>query len=145
MVNFRNPATGRVTIEAKVSNQADRHLAEAGHLPPDQVRTMVLRGVVDTGAVMLVLPESAARQLGLTKTGETRVRYADHRTATREVVGDVEVEIGGRRSPFTAVVEPGRSEALYGAIVLEALDLIVDCGRQTLSPRDPDTMVTEIE
>jgi hypothetical protein len=42
-------------------------------------------------------------------------------------------------------VEPRRTTALIGAIVLEELDFIVDCARQTLRPRDPDGIVSEIE
>ena len=38
-----------------------------------------------------------------------------------------------------------RSDALLGAIVLEELDLLVDCTTQSLHPRDPDMIVTEIE
>jgi clan AA aspartic protease len=136
---------GRVTIDAKITNGADVVLAEAGHLPAADVRQMVVKGIVDTGAAMLVLPESVARQLGLAKSGETSVRYADHRTATREVVGKVQVEVLGRNDFFSAVVEPGRTDALIGAIILEALDMVVDCRTQTLHPRDPNQMMTEIE
>jgi hypothetical protein len=35
--------------------------------------------------------------------------------------------------------------ALIGAIVLEDLDLLVDCTKQKLYPRDPDFVVSEIE
>jgi predicted aspartyl protease len=136
---------GRVTVEFTVTNNSDRVLSDAGHLPADQVRRVRLKGIVDTGAAMLVLPESVARQLGLPKTGEANVRYADHRTATREIVGQVEAEVEGRRNLFTAIVEPGRTDALIGAIVLEALDLLVDCRTQTLHPRDPDRIIAEIE
>lgn len=145
MVNWRNEKMGRVTIDAKVTNLRDRYLAESGHRPAEEVRSMTIKGIVDTGAAMLVLPESVARQLGLPKTGEANVRYADHRTGTREIVGEVEVEILGRKNTFTAIVEPGRTDALIGAIVLEALDMLVDCRTQTLHPRDPDRIVAEIE
>jgi predicted aspartyl protease len=94
---------------------------------------------------MLVLPETVARQLSLVKSGEATVRYADHRTATREIAEDVDVEILGRRNTFTAIVEPGRTDALIGAIVLEALDMLVDCVTQTLHPRDPERIFAEIE
>ena len=46
---------------------------------------------------------------------------------------------------FSAVVEPDRDTALIGVIVLEELDLVVDCVTQTLQPRDPNRMLTEIE
>lgn len=145
MVNWRNQAMGRVTVQARVTNAGDRYLVENGLRPADQVRQVVVTGIVDTGAAMLVLPESVAQQLGLRKTGEANVRYADHRTASRDIVGDVDVEILGRRNTFTAIVEPGRTDALIGAIVLEALDMLVDCRTQTLHPRDPDRIIAEIE
>lgn len=145
MVNWRNKSMGRVTVDAKVANKKDRHLAESGFKPPEEVRETWIKGIVDTGAAMLVLPESVARQLGLPKSGEANVRYADQRTASREIVEDVEVEILGRKNTFTAIVEPGRTDALIGAIVLEALDMVVDCRTQSLHPRDPNRIIAEIE
>ncbi len=50
-----------------------------------------------------------------------------------------------RTGVFTAVVESERTSALIGAIVMEDHDLIVDCTRQTLVPRDPERLVSEIE
>lgn len=136
---------GRVTIEAKITNGADVVLHESGHLAADQVRQLAVRGIVDTGAAMLVLPETVARHLGLVKTSEANVRYADHRTANRDIVGNVRVEILGRHNLFSAIVEPGRTDASFGAIVLEALDMLVDCRTQSLHPRDPDRIIAEIE
>lgn len=34
-------------------------------------------------------------------------------------------------------IMPKREDALIGAIVFEALDLLVDCKRQRVVPRDP--------
>ncbi len=136
---------GRVVAELKLANLRDRHLADAGHLPQESVRTAIVNGIVDTEAVMLVLPEAIAKQRGVPKVDEASVRYADHRKATREIVGDIELELLGRKYTLNAIVEPGRTDALIGAIVLEALDLLVDCPTQTLHPRDPDRIIAEIE
>jgi hypothetical protein len=51
----------------------------------------------------------------------------------------------GRDGLFSAVVEPGRQDALIGAIVLEELDLVLDCTTQTLRHREPGSILTEIE
>ena len=83
--------------------------------------------------------------LGLPPAGQVTVKYADGRREPKGIVGDVELEIQGRSSVFTAVVEPGRSDALIGAIVLEELDLLPDCTRQVLIPRDPSGLFAEIE
>jgi hypothetical protein len=55
------------------------------------------------------------------------------------------MEIQGRSSVFTAVVEPGRADALIGAIVLEELDFVPVCTRQALLPGDPLGMIADID
>jgi predicted aspartyl protease len=85
------------------------------------------------------------KQLGLKPVGEAFVRYADQRRAKRQVVEEVRVELLGRHGTFRAIVEPLRETALIGAIVLEDLDLVVDCTSQRLRPRDPRGIVAEIE
>jgi hypothetical protein len=51
----------------------------------------------------------------------------------------------GRHGTFTALVEPQRETALLGAIVLEDLDLLVDCPSDRVVPGDPNIQVHEIE
>lgn len=145
MVQKGSDAMGRVTVDVKLSNIEDHILAARGHLPPDKVREVTIRGIVDTGAAMLVLPESVVQLLGFPKNGEATARFADPRAATRDVVENVVIEIQGRRRTMDAIVEPGRTDALIGAIVLEAMDMLVDCRTQTLNPRDPDRIIAEIE
>jgi len=135
---------GLVKVTCKLTNNSDALLAAAGMLPPDQVRSVEIEGLVDTGAARLVLPATAVAALGLPQSGEARVRYADLRTATRPVVKNVLLELEGRDGVFTATVEPNRTTALIGAIVMEDLDLLVDCSRQVVHPRDPDTLVSTI-
>jgi predicted aspartyl protease len=143
------PATGatmgRISLEFSIANYADVVLARQGGLAPDRVRRVTLKGVVDTGATRLVLPEAAVQQLGLIPSGQATVRYADRRSATRSLVKDVSVELLGRQGVFTALVEPDRADALIGAIVMEDLDFLVDCATQTLQPRDPNGIISEVE
>jgi predicted aspartyl protease len=119
--------------------------AQEGSLPPDQVRRLIVRGWADPGAATLVLPKGVANELGLRLTGPINVRYADGRRAQRRRAEGVYVGLLGRHDVFTAIVEPKRDSALIGAIVLEALDLLVDCKDQRLVPRDPSGPVYEIE
>jgi predicted aspartyl protease len=136
---------GRVSVEITVANNGDVHMAEGGSLAPEKVRRVQILGTVDTGANHLVLPESVVQQLGLPLAGEAIVRYADRRTANRPLVEEVRAELLGRHGTFRAIVEPDRTTALIGAIVLEDLDLLVDCTTQTLQPRDPNRIIAEIE
>ncbi len=136
---------GRVNVEVDLANFEDLVLAKAGALAPEQVRRLRVPGIVDTGASFLVLPKRVATQLGVPAAGKAIVRYADRRKGTRNLVNSVAVELLGRRGTFRAVVEPKREDVLVGAIVLEDLDLRVDCHTQQLRPRDPTGIVTEIE
>ncbi len=133
----KTESMGRFTVELELANHEDVISAKLGFLPAAKVRRVHLKGLVDTGATDLVLPQSVAHTLALPVLEEVVVRYADNREAARTEVGDVEVKLLGRSKVFSAIVEPDRSEALVGAIVLEALDLVVNCKDQKLEPRDP--------
>jgi predicted aspartyl protease len=135
---------GRFSVEFDIANHIDIGDQQRGLLPPDKVRRLTIRGVVDSGATKIVLPGNVAKQLGLPHLGKVKVRYANNATAMRDTV-TVHVELLGREGIFTAVVEPKRRSALIGAIVLEDLDFIVDCTHQRLIPRDPRFIVSEIE
>jgi predicted aspartyl protease len=136
---------GKFSVQFDIANYIDLGMAQRGHISADQVRRQTITGVVDPGAAMLVLPQSVVKQLGLRLKGKTRVRYADHRSKERWEAEGAYVELLGRSDTFSAVVEPKRDTALIGAIVLEALDLLVDCRQQRLIPRDPRGPVFEIE
>lgn len=136
---------GRVTVDVELLNRGDSILAERGQLSPDKVRKAVVSAVVDTGAAQLVVPGRLVSELGLEKLGEASVRFADNRRTNRDVVKEVGLRLMGREATFNAIVEPNREDALLGAIVLEALDFVVDCTGQKLVPRDPDRIVAEID
>jgi hypothetical protein len=72
-------------------------------------------------------------------------RYADGRTALRDIAWGIHLSCGGREGLFSAVVEPDRDSALIGAFVMEELDLIIDCTSTRLIPRDPNQIISEIE
>jgi clan AA aspartic protease len=138
-------SVGRIKVNVKLANKSDVVRAEAGDISQDRVRQLTTEGTVDTGASYLVVPAKVAKDLGLPKAGKTKVRYADRRTATRDMVELVEVELLGRRGTFRAMVEPRRTTVLIGAIVLEDLDLVIDSRRERLYPRDPEGITAETE
>ncbi len=136
---------GRFAIEFTVANNEDLVKARGRLLEPSKVRRASIQGTVDPGAALLVLPRAVADQLGVPKGDKVKVEYADRRSATRDTVEQVYVEIQGRHGVFNAIVEPSRKTALIGAIILEAFDLLVDSRRSRLVPRDPRMIVSEIE
>ena len=134
---------GRFSVDLELANNEDVMLARLGHITPDQVRRVKIRGVVDTGATRLVIPAFVAKQLGVPKAGKINACYADGRKAVRELVDGVHLELLGRSSVFKAAIEPKRESVLIGAIVLEDLDFLVDSMQQRLFPRDPKMIVSE--
>lgn len=137
---------GRITIEFDIANNQDLAMVARGHMKPSEVRRATLFGIVDTGATRLVLPQEVVKKLGLpVKRNKVKVTYADGRRGTRTEVDDVRLFLMGRDGVFNAIVEPKRETALIGAIVLEDLDLLIDCAKLRLVPRDPNFVISEIE
>jgi predicted aspartyl protease len=135
---------GRFFVEVELVNFRDMTASDLGALEPDKIRRVKVQSLVDSAASRLVLPSTVVKQLGLKTAGEVKVRYANGSTAKRPNVDGVYLELLGRHGLFSATVEPKRDTALIGAIVLEELDLLVDCGKRRLYPRDPDIVVSEI-
>jgi len=135
----------RFAVDVELANYFDVELARQGKLRPEKVRRTTIRGVVDPGASKLVIPSAVADQLGLPRSDRVRVTYADGRKGWRDTADGAWLSLLGRHSVYIAVLEPKRDSALIGAIVLEDLDLLVDCKNQKLVPRDPRWILSEIE
>lgn len=129
---------GEIAVDFELENPVDRGIVERGLGEEPGVRRARVRGIVDTGAVMLVLPQNLVERLGLRVQETMVVTYADNRQEERPVAGPVTVRIGDRSTRTDCVVGPPSGEVLIGQIILEALDLIADCTNRTLTPRIPD-------
>ena len=130
---------GRFSVEFEIANNEDLIAAKLGYLDPAKVRRKTISGVVDPGAAILVLPVAVAAELGLPiKEKKVKVKYADGRRASRAEADEIRLYLLDRDGVFSAVLEPKRETVLIGAIVLEQLDLLVDCKMGRLIPRDPN-------
>jgi hypothetical protein len=99
---------GLIRTELELSNGIDVGLARRGQLPEDQVRTIKVEALVDSGAAMLAINENISKQLGLSKVEERLAELADGSLAMYDVVGPVEVRIPHRRCSVDAMVLPRR-------------------------------------
>ena len=134
---------GEIRASVTLENSGDREYVYRGDRVEGDVRRTTVEGVVDTGAVSLVIPEEIATELGLRTLGTRTVVYADERREQRPVTG-VTIEIGDLATQTEAIVGPAGSEILIGQLVLEALDLIADCRKGKLEPRHPEGPVLAI-
>ena len=116
---------GEITVNVTLENPIDRGVFERGGGEESAIRRSSVDAIVDTGAVMLVLPQNVVERLGL----EIRQQ------AERPVAGPLTIRIGNRFMSTDCVVRPPLSEPLIGQIILGALDLIADCTNRTLTPR----------
>jgi len=126
---------GEITAKLDLENYDDRVLARTGHISNAAIRGRTVNAVVDTGAVMLMLPQDVVDVLGLLTDRTVIVAYADERKEERPVAGPVRITVAGRSMTTECVVGPPLSEPLIGQIILEELDLLADCQRKTLTPR----------
>jgi predicted aspartyl protease len=126
---------GEVVVELKLENTIDRGLVRRKMIKEKDVRKLTTKAIVDSGAVMLVLPQDQVEALGLEILRKVIVTYADERKEERPVAGMVTIHIGNRAAEVACIVGPPASEALLGQVSLELMDLLVDCTNRTLGPR----------
>jgi len=126
---------GEIKVQLELENHSDKILYKHQQISKSEIRTYSLTGIVDTGAVMLMLPQDVVEKLGLEYLRRVIVTYADDRRDTRDIAGSIIVKIGDRTMISECIVGPPNSEPLIGQIIMEGMDLIADPQRQTLLPR----------
>lgn len=126
---------GEVVVDVNLENFGDRYAFKRGFIKEEEIQALKTQAIVDTGAVMVMLPQDMVEELGLDIKEKVIVTYANEEKEERDVAGVVTLKIGKRMMNTDCIVGPPRSEPLIGQIVLEELDLIVDCNKKTLTPR----------
>lgn len=133
---------GEVNIVVKLTNTLDQALANRKGLAKSKIRTLVDVGIVDTGAIALILPERIVDQLGLQRVDKQIAVYANGASEEVDVTEPVTVEILGRKTIEEAMVLG--DDILIGQTVLEKTDLVVDCRKRRLLPRHPEGAVFNV-
>lgn len=126
---------GEITVRAELENVVDRVNWEDGRIQESEIRRYALDATIDTGAVMLVLPQNVVEKLGVRNRRTVIVSYADDRKEERPVAGPLTIKLGDRFMTTDCIVGPPLSEPLIGQVVLEELDLLADCTNRQLIPR----------
>ena len=118
---------GYVFTEIKLSNPGQPDLS-----------AILVKALVDTGALMLCIPEHVAIQLKLKTESEREVSVADGRKMNVPYVGPIRVSFGNRFCFVCALVLG--DEVLLGAVPMEDMDLVVSPSRRevTVDPASPN-------
>lgn len=98
-------------------------------------RVVEIDAIVDTGAVMMLLPQEIVDELRLEPKGKSIVLLANDQKIELFRAGGVALTIAGREMTTDCLVGPPGCEPLVGQIVMESLDLIPDPVQRTLTPR----------
>lgn len=117
---------GLVYAEIDLTNEDDLVLNRHGYLPETDVRHVRCRALVDSGAYDLVVTEEIRDQLGLLVVAKDQVTMADERRIRVDMVGPVEIRFEDRTTIVKAVVMPGTSMVLLGAMPMQALRAYID-------------------
>ena len=118
---------GIIYTEIKLRNAVDSKL-----------QPLVTKALVDTGALLLCIPEHVATQLQLPVLQEREVTTADGKHHMCPYVGPIEVTFRNR-SCFVGALVLG-DEVLMGAVPMEDLDLVIAPASQTVevNPQSPN-------
>ena len=130
---------GITYAEIELINGIDLGLARRGDLAKEQVRQLTVSAMADSGALMLLLPQSVCTQLGLDILGEADAELADGSVVRFNIAGPVEVRFQNRRTTVEALVVPNETDVPLGAIPMEGMDLLIDPQQQklVLNPKSP--------
>jgi hypothetical protein len=143
MADHRFPESRPIEIE--IADNCDRVLDELAPAGAKRARCVRVPAIASRNILRLVIPDSVCEKAGLNRDAEAEVHYQDGRRALRDIATNVWLCVLGREGTFSAIVEPGRTTAVLGRMVLDELDLVVDDETGTLRPRYPDRIEVVIE
>lgn len=131
---------GQVFAELTLRNEWDVGKAADGLIKEEEIHSVTVTAIVDTGAYSLMLDEETSQKLGLAKTGEQKIRIANGQRVQCPVTGPVEINWKNRQSVMRAVSVPGLPQTLMGLLPLEEMDLIVCPNKHELVGAHGDTI-----
>ena len=124
---------GTIHADITLKNVHDMAGLREGRLKEQEVRSVTVKSIVDTGAASLVIDEELRQKLGLGITEEKVVRLADGGQAPCKVTEAVDIWWKDRHWACPAVVLPRVESVLLGAIPLEGMDLMINPKTQELT------------
>jgi clan AA aspartic protease len=134
---------GAVFAEITLKNGSDITLAQNGHIAGQNVRSVTVNALVDTGAITLVINEDVRQKLGLAIEGSRTASLAGGGKMDCKITEPVRIYWKDRDAACQAVVLPD-GEVLLGVIPLEFMDLIVDPVSEQLVGAHGDRIISRL-
>ena len=82
---------GMVYAEIQLINAAEQEMAKRHVIGQDEVTSIRINMLVDSGAYMMAINETISQQLNLTSKGKRKAQMADGSVVEYDVVGPIEV------------------------------------------------------
>ncbi len=130
---------GLVYADIELINAGDIEMARRYFIGEDEIKSVHLNILVDTGAFNLCINESIQQQLDLPFIEKRKAQLANGHIEEYDVVGSIVLKFKNRRTVCNAMVLQGENEPLLGAIPLEDMDVLIHPARQELivNPEHP--------
>jgi clan AA aspartic protease len=130
---------GLVYAEIELINAIDLELARRNMLDMDDLKKINVKMLVDSGSYYMCINETVKEQLDLNILEKRKGQLANGQIVEYDVVGPIEVKFKNRRCHVDAMVFPGDSEMLLGAIPMEDMDVLIHPLRQefVVNPEHP--------
>ena len=138
---------GVIYADIILINAVEMELAKRHIIGDEEIKSITLTMLVDSGAYMMAINENIQSQLQLPFIEKRKVQVADSRVVEYNVVGPIHVKFANRKATCNAFVLPGDSEPLLGAIPMEEMDVLIHPLRQELivNPQHPDYAVLKMK
>lgn len=130
---------GLVYADIEIINSDDEALHRRGFMKEHDIKKIAVTALVDSGAYMLAINETIRTQLDLITLDTQTAELADSSQLQLDIVGPVTVKFANRATTCRAMVLPGNSEVLLGAIPMEDMDVVINPKEQklTVNPAHP--------
>jgi clan AA aspartic protease len=136
---------GYTYADIKLVNAGDLEASKRNIIGEDEVKSITVRALVDTGCITFCINEAIQEVLQLSKKGTRPTVLADGRVLQLDVVGPIEIYYLDRYCTTNALLMPGNEEPLLGAIPMEEMDLIVYPGRNELTVAHADGALMKVK
>lgn len=123
---------GKTTEKVIVRNYIDIANSTTGLIKTNEIRSIEIDAIVDTGAAYLCLPPKAINQLGLLFAKSTCVKTGNG-TLELKIYNGAEITIKDRTIQMQVMENKDDNvPALIGYLVLESMDWVVDSKNQEI-------------
>jgi clan AA aspartic protease len=131
---------GLIVATIELVNRLDLELARRGLMDIDDVKKINVEMLVDTGSLYMCINETIRTYLNLPTNDRKKLQLADGTIGEFDIVGPLEVRFQNRQCMAEAIVLPDENQCLFGAMPMEAMDVLINPKRQELvvNPAHPD-------